>query len=160
MFRMFLFAHYFFLFIINNSFMEYQPKLWCFTLKLESYDHSVVNKAWELEVQMLELTTFTLLTSCEAIVSNICQESLKSLFLCLFLYKIVIFKPIETENCHCKRSISKKNITLYKQARHWTQEECYVWSIALYDSETWRLRNLEWKYLKSFEICAGEEWRR
>jgi hypothetical protein len=28
----------------------------------------------------------------------------------------------------------------------------YVWSIALYDSETWTLRQLERKYLESFEM--------
>ena len=33
----------------------------------------------------------------------------------------------------------------------------YVWSIALYGSETWTLRKLEQKYLESFEICC---WRR
>ena len=34
---------------------------------------------------------------------------------------------------------------------------CYVWSIALYGSETWTLRKLERKYLESFEIW---HWRR
>ena len=29
---------------------------------------------------------------------------------------------------------------------------CYVWSIALYGSETWTLRQLERKYLESFEM--------
>jgi hypothetical protein len=29
---------------------------------------------------------------------------------------------------------------------------CYVWSIASYGSETWRLRKLEQKYLESFEM--------
>ena len=29
---------------------------------------------------------------------------------------------------------------------------CYVWSIALYGSETWTLRKLERKYLESFEM--------
>ena len=33
--------------------------------------------------------------------------------------------------------------------------KCYVWNIALYGSETWTLRNLERKYLKSFEMGAG-----
>ena len=27
---------------------------------------------------------------------------------------------------------------------------CYVWSIALYGSETWTLRKMGWKYLESF----------
>ena len=34
---------------------------------------------------------------------------------------------------------------------------CYVWSIALYGSETWTLRKLEQKYLESFETWC---WRR
>ena len=29
---------------------------------------------------------------------------------------------------------------------------CYVWSIALYGSETWVLRKLEREYLKSFKM--------
>ena len=29
---------------------------------------------------------------------------------------------------------------------------CYVWSIALYDSETWTLRKLKQKYFESFEM--------
>jgi hypothetical protein len=33
----------------------------------------------------------------------------------------------------------------------------YVWSIVLYDSETWALRKLERKYLKSFEMWCW--WR-
>jgi hypothetical protein len=34
---------------------------------------------------------------------------------------------------------------------------CYVWSIALYGSETWKLRKLERKYFESFEMWF---WRR
>ena len=34
---------------------------------------------------------------------------------------------------------------------------CYVWSIALYGSETWILTKLEQKYLESFEMWC---WRR
>jgi hypothetical protein len=29
---------------------------------------------------------------------------------------------------------------------------CYVWSIALYGSETWKITKLELKYLESFEM--------
>ena len=47
---------------------------------------------------------------------------------------------------------SKLNIGLSKNL-----VRCYVWSIALYGSETWVLRNLERKYLKSIEIWF---WRR
>ena len=34
---------------------------------------------------------------------------------------------------------------------------CYVWSIALYGSETWILRKLEWNYLECFEMWCW--WR-
>ena len=42
---------------------------------------------------------------------------------------------------------SKLNIGLKKK-----MDRCYVWSIALYGSETWTLSTLEWKYLESFEM--------
>jgi len=35
--------------------------------------------------------------------------------------------------------------------------KCYVWSIALYDAETWTLRAMDQKHLESFEIWC---WRR
>ena len=38
-----------------------------------------------------------------------------------------------------------------------TELRCYVWSIALYGSETWTLRQFEQRYLKSFEMWC---WRR
>ena len=47
---------------------------------------------------------------------------------------------------------SKLNIELKKKL-----VRCYVWSIVLYDSETWTLRKLERKYLESFEMWC---WRR
>ena len=47
---------------------------------------------------------------------------------------------------------SKLNIELKKKL-----VRRYVWSIALYGSETWTLRKLEWKYLESFEMWC---WRR
>jgi hypothetical protein len=42
---------------------------------------------------------------------------------------------------------SKLNIELKKKLLR-----CYVWSIALYGSDTWTLRKLERKYLESFEM--------
>jgi hypothetical protein len=30
--------------------------------------------------------------------------------------------------------------------------KCYVWSIALYGAETWSLRSVDQKHLKSFEM--------
>ena len=47
---------------------------------------------------------------------------------------------------------SKLNIELKKKL-----VRCYVWSIALYGSETWTLRKLERNYLESFEMWC---WRR
>ena len=35
--------------------------------------------------------------------------------------------------------------------------KCYIWSIALYGAETWTLRKVDQKYLKSFETWC---WRR
>jgi hypothetical protein len=35
--------------------------------------------------------------------------------------------------------------------------KCYIWSIALYDAETWTLRKLDQKYLETFEMWC---WRR
>jgi len=34
---------------------------------------------------------------------------------------------------------------------------CYIWSLALYDAETWTLRAADQKYLVSFEMWC---WRR
>ena len=47
---------------------------------------------------------------------------------------------------------SKLNIELKKKL-----VRCYVWSIALYGSDTWILRTLERKFLESFEMWC---WRR
>ena len=35
--------------------------------------------------------------------------------------------------------------------------KCYIWSIALYDAETWTLRAVDQKHLESFEMWC---WRR
>jgi hypothetical protein len=35
--------------------------------------------------------------------------------------------------------------------------ECHIWSIALYDGETWKLRKVYQKYLEGFEMCY---WKR
>ena len=61
---------------------------------------------------------------------------------------------IAKEAFHRKISllISKLNIEFKKKL-----VRCYVWSIALYGSETWILRKLQRKYLESFEMWC---WRR
>jgi hypothetical protein len=35
--------------------------------------------------------------------------------------------------------------------------KCYIWSIASYGAETWTLRNVDQKYMESFEVWC---WRR
>jgi hypothetical protein len=61
--------------------------------------------------------------------------------------RIVIAKEaFNRKICHLA---SKLNIELNKKL-----VRCYVWSIVLYGSETWTLRKLERKYLKSFEMCC------
>jgi hypothetical protein len=35
--------------------------------------------------------------------------------------------------------------------------KCYIWSMALYDAETWTLRAADQKYLESFELWC---WRK
>jgi hypothetical protein len=50
------------------------------------------------------------------------------------------------------RKISKLNVELRKKFI-----KCYVWSIILFGSETWKLRKLEQKYMESLEMQC---WRR
>jgi hypothetical protein len=38
--------------------------------------------------------------------------------------------------------------------------KCYIWSIALYGVETWKIRAVDQKHLESFEMWRGEGWRR
>ena len=64
-----------------------------------------------------------------------------------------------TRDGYCTREI-KMRIAIAKEAFNRKMSlltrkklvRCYVWSIALYGSETWTLRKLERKYLESFEM--------
>ena len=38
--------------------------------------------------------------------------------------------------------------------------KCYIWSRVLCGAETWTLREVDQKHLESFEMCAGEGWKR
>jgi hypothetical protein len=71
-----------------------------------------------------------------------------------FTREIKIRIAIAKEAFNRKLSLlaSKINIELRKKL-----VTCYVWSIALYGSETWTLTKLERKYLGNFEIWR---WRR
>jgi hypothetical protein len=45
--------------------------------------------------------------------------------------------------------------TLYIRKLDWKKlEKCYIWSIALYSAETWTLRKVDRKYLRSFKVCS------
>jgi len=39
-------------------------------------------------------------------------------------------------------------------------DRCYIWSVALYSSETCALPKVDQKYLKVLKCGAGEGWRR
>ena len=52
-----------------------------------------------------------------------------------------------------KKKRKPKNTALDKQAKYWTKVEfirCYIWNIALYDSETWTLGNWRPENSESF----------
>ena len=38
--------------------------------------------------------------------------------------------------------------------------KCYVWSIALYDAETWTLRAVDQKHLEVLKCGVGGGWKR
>jgi len=38
--------------------------------------------------------------------------------------------------------------------------KCYIWSIALYGAETWKLRAVDQKRLEVLKCGTGEGWRR
>jgi hypothetical protein len=66
--------------------------------------------------------------------------------------KVRIIIAREAFNRKMSLLTSKLNIELKNKL-----VRCYVWSIALYGSETWTLRKSERKYLESFEMWS---WRR
>ena len=69
-------------------------------------------------------------------------------------------KENQDENCHYQRSFNT-TISLFKSKLNIEFKKklvrCYVWSIALYGSETWAQRKLERKYLENSEMLC---WRR
>jgi hypothetical protein len=38
--------------------------------------------------------------------------------------------------------------------------KCYIWSIALYGAETWKLRAVDQKHREVLKCGVGEGWRR
>jgi hypothetical protein len=69
-------------------------------------------------------------------------------------------REIKKRTSSPKKYLTKKKSLLTKKLNIELRKKlvkCYVLSIALYGSETWTLRQLERKYLESFEIWY---WRR
>jgi hypothetical protein len=73
---------------------------------------------------------------------------------CLREIKTRIAIGKETFNRKISLLTSKLNIELKKKLVRF-----YVWSIALFGSETWTLRRLRQNYLRALKCCAGGEWR-
>jgi hypothetical protein len=66
---------------------------------------------------------------------------------------------IEVRIVMAKAAFNKKTLFTSKLESELRKKlvKCYIWSIALYDAETWTLRKLHQKYLASFEMWC---WRR
>ena len=84
-----------------------------------------------------------------------------------FKYLGIMLTHDEKCTCEIKRRIAtakaafnnKKNLftsTLDLELRK-KLVKCYIWSIALYGGETWKLRAVDQKHLESFEMWC---WRR
>jgi hypothetical protein len=58
-------------------------------------------------------------------------------------------------NKHKSLFCSTVELNLWKKVEKW-----YIWSVALCGAENWTLRNVDRKYLRSFETGAGEGWRK
>jgi hypothetical protein len=74
-------------------------------------------------------------------------------------------QPERKLELHRVRGIQKGNIKVkyvvgfingVDQFRHWS----YIWSIALYGTETWTLRAVDQKHLEILKCGAGEGWKR
>lgn len=68
-------------------------------------------------------------------------------------------KEIRSRIAMAKKAFMKKRTLLTSSLNLELRKnlvKCYIWSIALYGSETWTLRKLEKKYLESFEMWC---WR-
>jgi len=71
--------------------------------------------------------------------------------------------------CKIKCTIAMEKSAFNKKMPHFTSTldlklrkklvKCYIWSIALYDAETWRLRAVDQKHVESFEMWCWC-WRR
>ena len=96
----------------------------------------------EMCLQKLRSREVTLQVFIENLASVLTRDSY-----CTREIKMRIVMAKEAFNRKISLLTSKLNIELRKKL-----VRCNVWNIALYGSETWILRKLEWKYLESFEI--------
>jgi hypothetical protein len=61
---------------------------------------------------------------------------------------------VTTKAAFNKKTLFTSKLDLYLRKK---LLKCYIWSIALYDAETWTLWKVDQKYLESFEMRC---WRR
>jgi hypothetical protein len=69
-------------------------------------------------------------------------------------------REIKTRIAMAKRTFNKKKTFFTSKLDLELRKKlvkCYIWSIALYGTDTWALRKLDQKYLESFEMLC---WRR
>jgi hypothetical protein len=68
-------------------------------------------------------------------------------------------REIKARIAMAKAAFNKKNLFTSKLDLNLRKKlvKCYIWSIALYGAETWRLWKIDQTYLESFEIWC---WRR
>ena len=66
---------------------------------------------------------------------------------------------IKSRIAMAKSAFNKKNLSTSTLDLHLKKKlvKCYIWSMALYGTETWTLRAADQKHLKSFEMWC---WRR
>ena len=101
------------------------------------------NKSLKIKVNNRELNKLIILSTLEVLTrDHYCTKEIKM--------RIAIAK--EAFNRKISLLVSKLNTELRNKL-----VMCYVWSIALYGSETSTLRKLERKYVESFEMLC---WRR
>jgi hypothetical protein len=65
---------------------------------------------------------------------------------------------IKSRNAVAKAAFNKMRAVFSKMDLELRKKlvKCYIWSIALYNAETWTLRAVDQKHQESFEMCC---WR-
>jgi hypothetical protein len=70
------------------------------------------------------------------------------------LFPLIVFKLEHSPQSHHHIQRTSQKETLLKLELNLRENpvKCYIWSIALYDEESWTLRKAEQKYKESFKI--------